>query len=77
MSTAVPAVVNCAVPNKWISVQRVATASQKFTCPVVNAVDPARTDAVSVTTLPEAMEVTGAPPDVTAIVVDVATLACA
>jgi hypothetical protein len=58
-------------------VQRAAGASQKFTCPVVNAVDPALTDAVSVMTLPEATEVTGAVPDVTAMVVNVATLVCA
>ena len=44
-----------------MSVQCGAVASQKFTCPVVKAVDPVLTPAASVTTLPDATEVTGAP----------------
>ena len=41
-------------------------ATQKFTVPVVTAVAPDVTVAVSVTTLPGAIEVTGLPPEVTA-----------
>ena len=44
---AVPAPVNCAVPSRWVSVQRAAVASQKFTCPGVTGVTPASTLAVS------------------------------
>lgn len=76
-STAIPALVSCAVPNRWISVQRVAVASQKFTWPVVNVVDPLRTEAVSVMTVPEGAEVTAVPPEVTVRLVDVAILVCA
>jgi hypothetical protein len=76
-STAVPALVSCAVPNKWISVQRDAVASQNFTWPVVKVIDPLRTEAVSVTTLPEGVEVTAVPPEVTVRLVDVARLVCA
>ena len=57
--------------------QYFAEASQKFTCPVVNAVDPAFTVAVSVTTVPEAIVVTGADAEVTASVVVVDALVCA
>jgi hypothetical protein len=53
----------------------VAEASQKFTCPVVNAVAPALTFAISVTTLPKATVVTALPPEVTARVVAVAVCA--
>jgi hypothetical protein len=58
-------------------VQYIADASQKFTCPVVNGVDPAVTVAVSVTTLPDDTVKTGPLPEVTASVVAVAVLACA
>jgi hypothetical protein len=50
-------------------VQNVAVASQKFTVPLVTALVPDTTVAVSVTTLFEATEVTGIPPEVTAKVV--------
>jgi hypothetical protein len=70
-STAVPALVNCSVPRRWMSVQY-ANASQNFTCPIVTAAAPAFTVAVSVTTLPAATVVTVLPPDVTARVVVVA-----
>jgi hypothetical protein len=63
---AVPALVNCAVPSRWMSVQYVTVASQKFTVPFVTAVAPDVTVAVSVTILPESTEVTGPPPEVTA-----------
>src|SRR5258708_39556758 len=68
---AFPAEVNCAVPNKWISEQWAAAASQKFTVPGVTGVAPGvtRTDAVNVTSLPEATVVTGIPAEVTASVV--------
>jgi hypothetical protein len=49
-------------------------ASQKFTCPEVTAVPPSFTAAVSVTTLPEATVVTGAPEAVTTRVVSVAVV---
>src|ERR1017187_9670030 len=52
-----------------MSVQYIAAASQKFTCPIVTGVVPAFTVAVSVTTLPAATVVTVLPPDVTARVV--------
>jgi hypothetical protein len=55
-------------------VQYFAEASQKFTCPVVTAVPPTCTVAVSVTTLPEATVVTAPPPEVTVRVVAVAGL---
>jgi len=66
---AVPALVNCAVPSRWMSEQYAAEASQKFTCPTVSVAVPAVTVAVSVTTLPEATVVTGMPPEVIAKVV--------
>jgi len=66
---AVPALVNCAVPSRWMPVQYVAVASQKFTVPVVTAVVPEVTVAVSFTTLGQFTEVTGLPPEVTASVV--------
>jgi hypothetical protein len=59
LTTAVPALVSCAVPSRWISVQYFAEASQKLTCPTVTLLEPATTAAVSVTTLPEATD----PPD--------------
>jgi len=62
-STAVPALVNCAVPRRWVSSQYAAVASQNFTCPVVTAVAPALTLAVKFTTVPDATELTGAPPE--------------
>ena len=75
-SAAVPALVNCSVPKRWISVQYAAAASQNFTCPVVTTAAPAFTVAVSVTTLPGATVVTALPPPVTAsVVVVVAVLA--
>jgi hypothetical protein len=52
-----------------MSVQYFAVASQKLTCPVVTAVLPAFTVAVSVTTLPDVTVATVVPPDVTARVV--------
>jgi hypothetical protein len=55
-----------------MSVQVVADASQKFTCPGVTAVPPAFTCAVSVTAVPAATELTEFPPDVIAMVVLVA-----
>jgi hypothetical protein len=69
---AVPALVNWAVPSRWMSVQKAADASQKFTCPGVTGIPPAFTVAVSVTTLPDATVVTAAPPDVTESIVVVA-----
>ena len=52
-----------------MSVQWVAVASQKFTCPGVTGLLPAVTVAVSVTTLPDVTVVTELPPEVTARVV--------
>jgi hypothetical protein len=52
-----------------MSAQYFAVASQKLTCPVVTAVLPALTVAVSVTMLPDATVVTVFPPDVNARVV--------
>jgi hypothetical protein len=69
---AVPALVSCALPIKWRLPQEAAVASQKFTCPIVKGADPAVTSAASVTKAPEATDVTGPPPEVTASVVDVA-----
>ena len=60
-----------------MSVQYFAVASQKFTCPVVTAVDPAVTVAVSVTTVPEVTVVTGPDAEVTTSVVVVDALVCA
>ena len=77
MSVAVPAVVNCAMPRMWTSVQYFAVASQKSTWPVVRAVVPAFTVAVRVTMVPAAAEVTALPPAVTVSVVDVVVLVAA
>jgi hypothetical protein len=69
LKVATPLLFSAAVPSKCISVHRIAEASQKFTCPGVTAVVPAITVAVSVTTLPEAIELpddTGWPPEVIA-----------
>jgi hypothetical protein len=52
-----------------MSVQDLAAASQKFTCPGVVGVPPAVTVAVNVTTLPAVTVVTVLPPEVTANVV--------
>jgi hypothetical protein len=60
-----------------MSVQYFAEASQKFTRPTVTAAAPTFTEAVSVTTLPDATVVTALPPEVTARVVLVAAGACA
>jgi hypothetical protein len=60
-----------------MSVQVVADASQKFTCPGLTAVPPAFTCAVSVTALPAATEVTELPPEVMPMVVLVAVFDCA
>jgi hypothetical protein len=68
-NTAVPALVNCAVPARWMSVQDAAVASQKFTCPSVSAAPAAWTVAVKVTTVPPATEDTAFPPEVTERVV--------
>jgi len=70
---AVPAELNCAVPSQWISVQLLAVASQKFTCPTVTADVPAITAAVNVTGLPAATVVTGLPSAVNVSDVVVAT----
>jgi hypothetical protein len=69
LMVAVPALVNCAVPRIWMSVQCAAVASQKFTWPAVTTVPPAFTVAVSVTTVPVTTVETVPPPDVTAKVV--------
>src|ERR1700744_770715 len=66
------ALVNCAVPSRWISVQEAAVAAQKFTCPSVSAVAPACTVAVKGTTVPPATEDTAFPPEVRERVVVVA-----
>ena len=63
---AVPAAVSSVVPGKWMSVQLLAEASQKFTWPTVTAVDPAFTVAVSATTFPAGTVVTVPAPEVTA-----------
>lgn len=69
---AVPALVNCAVPSRWMSVQCGEEASQKFTAPVGTGVVPASTVAVRVTADPLATLFTWVPPEVTAsIVLDV------
>ena len=74
---AFPEGVNCAVPNRWISVQYFAEASQKFTCPVVTGTAPAWTEAVRVITLPEVTVVTVLPPEVSTRDVVVEGFACA
>jgi hypothetical protein len=58
-----------------MSVQYVAAASQKFTCPITTAADPDFTIAVSVTTLPESTVVTVLPADVIAKAVEVSAVA--
>ena len=68
---AVPAAVSWVVPIKWMSVQMLAEASQKFTWPTVTALAPAFTVAVSATTLPVGTVVTAPAPEVTANVVTV------
>ena len=60
-----------------MSVQYVAVASQKFTCPAVNEVVPAVTVAVSVTTVPDVTVVTWLPAAVTASVIAVDAPVCA
>ena len=50
-------------------------ASQKLTCPVVNAVEPALTAAVSVTGVPDATDVAALPDAVTVRVVEVVAAA--
>src|SRR4051794_10646535 len=60
-----------------MSVQRVAEASQKYTCPGVTGAPPEVTAAVSVTTVPDATELTGVLPEVTVSVVVVAVLVAA
>jgi hypothetical protein len=57
-------------------VQDFAVASQKFTCPLVSAVDPPSTVAARVTTVPEATVVAAAPFEVMASLV-VEDTACA
>jgi hypothetical protein len=60
-----------------MSVQLLADASQKLTWPTANAVAPAFTVAVNVTTLPTGTVVTTPPPEVTVIVVVVGVGAAA
>jgi hypothetical protein len=67
---AVPALVNWALPSRWVGSQYAAVASQKFTCPA-RAVDPPLTAAVSITGDPDATEVTGLPADDICRVVEV------
>src|ERR1700692_1269569 len=72
-SVAVPALVNCAVPSRWMAVQDFAVASQKLIWPGATGALPAMTVAVSVTTIPDATVVTVFPAEVTdSIVVVVA-----
>jgi len=52
-STAVPALVNCRIPSRWISPQDAPVASQKSTWPMRTGSEPAATVAVSVTTVPD------------------------
>jgi hypothetical protein len=54
-----------------MSSQYVAADSQKFTCPVVTFAEPLVTAAVSATTLPDAIEVTVFPDEVTVRAVEV------
>jgi len=72
-SVAVPALVNCPIPRRWMSVQWGKEASQNLTCPVVTGEVPEFTVAVSVATLPCAIVVTLPLPDVIAREVVVAT----
>ena len=53
LNRAIPALVNCAVPNRWMSVQEAADASQSVTLPRVTFVAPELTVAVNVTAVPE------------------------
>ena len=71
---AVPPLATCAVPSTWISVQKLAEASQNVTCPGVTAPPPEVTVAFSVTTVPEEMDDTVSPPEVTVKAVFVAAL---
>src|SRR5580704_10981245 len=67
------------MPNRWMSVQNLAVASQKLTWPGVTGVPPVMTVAVRVTTLPCATVVTTFPPEVTdsVVIVGAAGAACA
>ena len=67
---AVPALVNWALPRRWVGSQYAAVASQKFTCPP-RAAEPPLTAAVSITSDPDATEVTGLLADDTCRVVEV------
>ena len=60
-----------------MSVQYFADTSQKFTCPVVNAVPEDFTVAAKATTLPEATVLAGAAFEVTVRAVTVADFVCA
>ena len=77
MIAAVPAVVNCAVPSRWISLQSFAVVSQKFTWPRMTGAPAAVTVAVNVTTVPCEMVVTALLLAVTVSVVVVAACICA
>src|ERR1700686_400930 len=68
-SVAVPALVNCAVPSRWMSVQDFAVASQKLIWPDATGVLPAMTVAVNVTTVPDVTVATAFPAEVTDSVV--------
>jgi hypothetical protein len=70
-----PACVSCDSPRRWISVQRGAVASQKYTWPVVTGLSAIVTLAVKVITLPAVTVVTTPPADLTASVVAVALVA--
>jgi hypothetical protein len=69
---AVPLVDRATELSKWISVQSIPDASQKFTWPPVNGLAPTCTVAASVTTVPGVTDVTGAPPELIPRVVVVA-----
>ena len=60
-----PALVNCAVPSTFTSVQYVAAALQNFTVPFVTGVDPETTVAVRVTTPVDGTTDAGLPPELT------------
>src|ERR1035438_4004415 len=72
LNTALPELVSCAKPRRWMSVQNFAVALQKLIWPLVTGTVPARTVAVSVTTPPEATDVTALPFEVTVSVAVVA-----
>lgn len=55
LNLAVPALVSCAVPNWWMSVQEIVEASQSVTLPWVSFVDPELTEATNVTIVPGEM----------------------